>query len=153
MEQWMWAVWLGVLLLAIVIEIMTEELVAVWFIGGSVAAIIMSVIAMETIPWWAELIVFAAVSLILLATVRPLAKKYLTRDQIDSNADTLVGRKGVMSKEATDLEYGEVKINGVIWTAIVPNGMNRIETGTKVEVLAIEGNKLIVKPLAVEEKQ
>ena len=40
--------------------------------------------------------------------------------------------------------YGEVKIAGIVWTAIVQNDNDVIEKGDKVKVLAINGNKLIV---------
>ena len=49
-----------------------------------------------------------------------------------------------MQKSADALNYGEVKIAGIVWTAIVQNDNDVIEKGDKVKVLAISGNKLIV---------
>ncbi len=150
MEEWMWAIWLGILIIAIIVEFLTEELISVWFIGGAALALILSSFAYEAIPWWAELIVFVGVSLLLLLIVRPLAKEYLTKDQVDSNADTMVGKLGILTKDVTELDYGEVKISGNLWRAVLPAGEKEIKEGTKVKVIAIEGNKLIVKPLREE---
>ena len=59
-----------------------------------------------------------------------------------SNVKALVGQKGISIDKIVPLHYGQVKLNGEIWTAV---SSEEIETGTLVEVAAIEGVKLIVQ--------
>ena len=44
-----------------------------------------------------------------------------------------------------ELENGEVKINGVIWTAMKMEDATEIQKDAVVEVVAVNGNKLVVK--------
>ncbi|HNX92732.1 MAG TPA: NfeD family protein [Syntrophomonas sp.] len=44
------------------------------------------------------------------------------------------------------LQYGQVKVNGEIWTAI---SNDEIETGSRIEVIDIDGVKLIVQKAVV----
>ena len=148
MEQYMWIVWLALLVLMIVIEAMGPALVSIWFAAGALVSLIISFI--PGVPWWVEVIVFAVVSLVAILAIRPLSKRYFKRNTIRSNVDSLVGRKGVLSEEISPFSAGTCKINDVLWTAICQNDKETIAKDSIVEVVAISGNKLIVKK--VEEK-
>ncbi|MCQ2742433.1 MAG: NfeD family protein [Bacilli bacterium] len=143
MEAYMWAIWLGVFILALVIEGITTELAGVWFAFGALVAMIISFIS--GVPWWVQLIVFIVVSGATLACLRPVVNKFLKRDKVETNVDEMIGKVGVMVKECDELNSGEVRINGVLWTAINTDEKKPLSKGDKVEVLAIKGNKLIVK--------
>ena len=96
------------------------------------------------IDWYIELIIFIVISAASLLCLRPVVNKLLKRDEVKTNVDEIIGKKGIMQKSADALNYGEVKIAGIVWTAIVQNDNDVIEKGDKVKVLAISGNKLIV---------
>ncbi len=139
----MWIIWLAVFVIAIAIEAFTAELVTIWFALGGVIALIISFI--PGAYWWIELIVFMVISVATLLCLRPLATKLLKRNLVKSNVDEMIHKKGKMIKTCDEINHGEVKINGVIWTAISAEEHQEIKEGTLVEVLAVDGNKLVVK--------
>lgn len=147
MEQYMWIVWLVLLVLMIIIEAAGPALVSVWFAVGALVSMIVSFI--PKVPWWVEVIIFFVVSLISFFAIRPILRKRMKRDVIQSNVDSLVGKSGKVNEDIVPLEGGEVKINDVIWRA---NSLDDtlIPKDSIVEVVSINGNKLIVKK--VEEK-
>lgn len=143
MESYMWIVWLGIFVLAIVIEAVTADLVTIWFAIGGVIALIISFI--PGVQWWIEIIVFMVISVATLLCLRPIATKLLKRNIVSSNVDEMIHKKGKMIKGCDEINHGEVKINGVVWTAISSDEHQAIKEGTLVEVLAVDGNKLVVK--------
>ena len=143
MFEYMWAIWLGVFVLALVVEALTSEIVSIWFAVGAVIATIVSLI--PGVAWWVSLIVFIVISVATLLFVRPIVSRYLKRNEVKFNVDELIHKKGHLTKECNKDSYGEVKINGVVWTAISQNDEVVLPVGTYVEVLAITGNKLIVR--------
>ena len=96
------------------------------------------------IDWVVQVLVFVIVSLILILSLRPVTKKYLKRIDVKTNIDTIVGKHGIVVDAIESGERGTVKVDGVIWTAI---SNDDVLSDEKVEVLAIEGNKLIVKAI------
>lgn len=143
MAEYLWIVWLAVFVIALLVEWATSELVSLWFALGALIALVFSIV--PGVAWWVQLIVFAVISFATFLFIRPMLKKLIKRDQVDTNIDEIVGKRGIMTDDYTDLHQGEVKINGVLWTAINTNENEKIEKGTKVTVVAVEGNKLIVK--------
>jgi len=141
-EGYMIFIWLTVFIIAIIVEFATSELVSIWFAGGSIIGLILSCIG--GVPYWAEIIVFIVVSAMLLLLLRPLTRKFLMRNGIASNVDELIGKKATVLKGMDELNYGEVKVYGVIWTAVSSEGAI-INKDDVVEILSIDGNKLIVK--------
>ena len=143
MDSWMWAIWLGVFVLALVIEAIGTDLVSIWFAAGALVALIVSLI--PGVDWWVELIIFMVISIASLLCFRPLVHKYLRRDLINSNIDEMKGKKGLLVEKIDLLHQGVCKINDVRWTAIATDDKTKIPAGSIVEVLAVSGNKLIVK--------
>ena len=152
-EQYMWIVWLALMIIMVIVECMGPALVSIWFAAGALVSLILSLFSLipgVTIPWWVQVIVFVVVSAITLLALRPLSKRYLKRNTISSNVDSLVGKRGLLEEEIKPFEPGVCKINDVSWTAISTNGKETIAVKSVVEVVAIQGNKLLVKK--VEEK-
>ena len=148
MEQYMWIVWLVLMLVMIFIEAMGPALVSIWFAAGALIALILSLFSFipnVTVPWWLQLIVFVVVSTVTLLLMRPLSKRYFKRNVVNSNADSLLGKKGLLEEEVKPFLPGVCKINDVAWTAVSVDGKQTIAKGSVVEVVAIQGNKLIVK--------
>ena len=143
MEQYMWIVWLAVFVISIIIEATTAELVSIFFAAGSVIALIISFI--PGVEWWIELVVFVVVSGATLLGLRPLVNKLLKKEKRNTNVDEMIGKKGVMIKGCDELNYGEIKVNGVIWTAMSEDPKEAISENEVVIITAIQGNKLVVK--------
>ncbi len=151
-EQYMFIVWLGILIIAVIIELATTELLSVWFAGGAILALIVSLI--PGAPFWSEIIVFAIGSLILLLLIRPFAKKRLMKDKPDIrfNVDDMIGKKATVTKRITELERGEILYHGVLWTAESKDGKT-LEKDSIVVILGIEGNKVLVGKAPEDNKE
>lgn len=143
--EWLIFLWLGVIIASIVIESISYDFVSIWFGVGGIVSMILAIIDSTTkltINWAVQLGVFVGVSLILVIIARPIMKKYLKRNDTKTNIDTIVGKHGVVLDAISVDGRGTVKVDGVIWTAVANED---IISDEKIEVLAVEGNKLIVK--------
>lgn len=136
-------VWAVIFALALMAELLTEALVSVWFCVGAIVAFAINFI--PGMPYWGEIIVFVGVSLITFLALRPILQKRLVHLHSKTNVDTMIGKKGIVVKRITSLEKGEVKINDIIWNAIKRDEDDTIEVDSIVEVISIQGNKLLVK--------
>ena len=92
MEQYMWIIWLSLFVLMLVVEGAGPGLVSIWFSFGALIALIISFI--DGVPWWVELIVFVAVSVATLFALRPIVKRFYKRNNIRTNVDSFVGKRG-----------------------------------------------------------
>ena len=137
---WLWA---GIAIASVVLEIATvSALVSIWFAFGALVAMI---IAIFNNTFWIQMVVFLVVSLVLALALRPLTTKLLRGTSIPTNADRLIGQRTTL-KEAIGTEVGTLKAGGLIWNALSNDG-KPIEAGAEVEILAMDGNKLIVKKI------
>lgn len=142
MADYLWAIWLGVFVIALIVEAATTSVVSVWFAAAAIVSMIVSFI--PGVEWWVQIIIFLVLSITALLALRPLINKYMKSNKVETNVDEMVGKKGKMIKAYDELNHGEVKINGVIWTAINTNENEPIPVGETVIVKSINGNKLIV---------
>ncbi len=137
---WLWA---GIAVASVILEIATvSALVSIWFAFGALAAMI---IAIFNDIFWVQITVFLVVSLVLAMALRPITQKLLRGTAIPTNADRLIGMRTKLIQSITD-EMGTLKAGGLIWNAISADG-NPISKEAVVEILAMEGNKLIVKEI------
>lgn len=138
--------WLVVLIAAIVIEIATLGLTTIWFAGGALAALIAAACGLSIVV---QVLLFAAVSLLLLVFTRPLAVKYFNHDRVRTNVESIVGRQGIVTEEIDNLRAtGQVTVGGQEWTARSTDDSVTIARDTVVEVMAVSGVKLIVRKTA-----
>ena len=63
---------------------------------------------------------------------------------VATNADRIIGKHLYLTKEITSTSWGELTCNGVVWNVTSLNNEN-IPANALVEVLKIEGSKLVVK--------
>ena len=138
--------WLGIMVLAIVIEALSLGLTSIWFAAGALVAWLVSLVVAS---FAVQLTVFLVVSLILLIGIRPFAVKGLKIGRYRTNADSLVGQEGFVLKAIEPLTAtGQVKVGAQIWTAFSDESL--VE-GQKVIVQEIQGVKLKVKRVDKEE--
>ena len=144
MSDIMIIIWFAVIIIAALIEINTMDLTSLWFSAGALVAFILALAGLDI---YLQVIVFMVVSLLLLISVRPMVKNYLKTNIISTNIDRLVGKVAICTKDINIGERGEVKIDGKYWLA-VSSGEADIMIDDKVEVLAIEGVKLVVNRIS-----
>lgn len=136
-------VWILIAVVFAIVEAFTLGLTTIWFTVGGVAACIVSLLGG---PILLQVIVFLAVSIILLYFTRPLAEKKLKVGHEKNVLESLIGQTGIVTSEIKPFYTGQVKIKGQIWTAIANDGEATLEKGLEVKIIKIEGVKLIVKP-------
>ncbi len=143
--DFMFWVWLGVIVATAIAEFATMEIVSIWFTIGAIVPFILA--ATNCVRWEIQLVVFVVISAVLIVSLRRITKKFLLKNSNGkTNLDTLIGKELRMLK-GTDFEtIGSVKVNDVVWSAV---GQNRESIGKDeiVEVVKIDGNKLIVKKI------
>ena len=134
----MQTVWLILLIIFAGVEGITAGLVSVWFCAGSLVALIA---------------LFVVVSLVAMALVRPMARKWVQPKLVKTNADRILGQEAVVLEEIDNLRgIGQVKVGGAIWTARSTQD-EPIPKGTLVRVERIEGVKAIVSLAGPTEKE
>lgn len=135
-------IWLVLLIVFAIAEGVTVALVSVWFMGGALAALIAALCGAEL---WLQVVLFFAVSILLLLCLRPLSKRLLKQKKVATNADSNIGREAVVTERIDNLQgSGAVRISGVEWSARSADG-SEIEKGAVVRVLRIEGVKVCVE--------
>ncbi len=142
MENIMVWIWLAVTVIAIVVEIITPELVSLWFAIGGIVGIAFSFI--PGLPWWGEIIIFAVLSMILLLSLRPVLSKYLKRKSLATNVDRLIGQDIRMITKADFDNLGSAKIGDVVWSVKSEN-QSSLLADEIVRIVAVDGNKLIAR--------
>ncbi|HZJ84734.1 MAG TPA: NfeD family protein [Syntrophomonadaceae bacterium] len=115
-----------------------------WFVWLALSALIIAVGAKFSIlnSLESQLLIFALTTILFIIFARPLVMKFAKTNERDSNVKALVGQFGVTLTELRPLEFGQVKLNGEVWTAI---SEETIDIDSRVVVEAIEGVKLKVK--------
>lgn len=135
--------WAALLVLFVVVEASTASLVSIWFVGGSLAALISAVCGAAL---WLQIVLFFGVSAVLLLCLRPFLKKYVTPHKTPTNVDALIGRQAVVTEQIDNLQgVGAVKLDGAVWSARSEIGVPLPE-GETVEIVRISGVKLYVQP-------
>lgn len=143
-EEYMWIVWLSLFAILLIIEASGPALVTVWFAFGALVSLIISFI--PGVAWWVQVIVFAVVSIATLLVLRPIAKKMsLRKNVMQTNVDSFIGKRGYVIEDIEFLRPGAVKIGDVSWTALPQDEKEKILENEIIEVVAVDGNKLIVK--------
>lgn len=131
--------WLILCIILVVVECLTINLVCIWFALGALVASISSLFLPDTMM---QAAVFVFSSILFFFLLKPFSKKILNRNLERTNLDRAIGQIGVVTEEITKLEPGEVKVDGKKWSAV---SSRKIKVGSKVEILSIEGVKLLVK--------
>ena len=138
----MWYLWLIAAGIFFIVEIATTGFLIFWLGISSILAMITSFI---TDSIFIQTAVFVISSVILIPLTTPFVKKYVDKGKTTAtNAYSLIGKTGIVTVDINTLDAtGQVKVNGEVWSA---KSDNNIVKGTEIEVLKIDGVKLIVSP-------
>ncbi|MEV5984367.1 NfeD family protein [Streptomyces sp. NPDC052051] len=90
-----------------------------------------------------QVIVFAVVSVALIAVVRPIAARHRSQPQLSTGIDALKGKQAVVL-ERVDGAGGRIKLAGEIWSARSLDTGRAYEVGEEVDVVDIEGATALV---------
>lgn len=135
-------VWLGVVVISLILEFVTMELVSVWVsIGGFIGM----VLALCGVNYIVQLVVAIVVSIACIVGLRKITLKFLNKNQDKTNMDLALGTHVKLLEDVTEEKMGSAKYNGVIWSVKCEDETKKLKSGTFVEIVKVEGNKLIVK--------
>ncbi len=133
--------WFVLMCVFLAMEASTVSLVSVWFAAGSLSALVVSLLSG---PEWLQILVFFVVSIVTLASLRPILRKYFTPKLHKTNVDAVVGASGKVVEAIDNIQSaGRVKIGGMEWAARSSDG-EAIPVGTIVAVDRVEGVKVFV---------
>ena len=126
--------WLVVLIVSIGVEVATLGLTSIWFAGGAVVAVIVAAVHG---PVWLQILLFFT---------RPIAVRYFNRDRVRTNVESMIGRQAIVTSEIDNLQgIGQVTVGGQEWSARTEGDGLNLQPGTVVDIVAVNGVKLIVK--------
>ena len=130
--------WLGVVIFLGFIEVITINLVSIWFVVSGIIALIISFITDNFVIQFGTFVVLGTI--LLITTRNTLEKKLVKKEK--TNLDRVVGMIGIVTEEISDNIVGEVKVDGKKWSAV---SKQSLKVGDKVKILKINGVKLEVK--------
>ncbi len=136
-------VWIGVIVAAIVLELLTDQLIAVWFMPSAIVCAILDLCGVP-MPW--QLLVFLLVSVAGIVLSRTLLKKWLRFTKTATNVEAVVGEKCVVTERIDNYAgCGQAKVRGQIWSARSIDDDETFEVGEILRIVAVEGVRIICK--------
>ncbi|MBK9175712.1 MAG: NfeD family protein [Flavobacteriales bacterium] len=141
--QWHW--WAGVAIVLLIAEIFVPGF---WLFCVSMGCFAASAAAGLGAGISVQLLVCATASLIAFFTLRPVLMKRMWKETgVRTNVDALVGQRGRVTEDfEPSLRLGRVAVAGDDWRAECVND-RALRSGDPIEVVRVESNTLIVKPL------
>ena len=137
--------WLVLLIVFLMMEAQTVAMVSLWFGAGALAALITALCGGE---FWLQIVIFFGVSILSLASLRPLARKFFTPKITKTNVDSVIGSEGLVTADIDNITaQGQVKLGAMYWTARSSSGAP-IAEGTRIRVDRIEGVKVFVSEVS-----
>jgi len=133
-------VWAAVFVITLVAELITDELVSVWFCIGSLFALVVAAIFQKY--YWISIIVFIVISSVSLTVFLVFFRKLVFKPAPKTNAQELIGQKFKVC-QATDeaTNHAQVKIRDIVYSA---SSDTKLSVGDEVIIDKIEGNHLLV---------
>jgi membrane protein implicated in regulation of membrane protease activity len=140
--------WLAAMIILILIEIPTVGLTTIWFAIGALVAVIASVIGLG---FACQVVVFIAVSIVMLVFTRPWAMKYINANRTKTNYEGIIGKVVRITQDVDNIsETGCCLVNGQEWTVRAVDENVKIPSGKLAKVVDIRGVKLIVEEVKEE---
>lgn len=136
-------IWLAVVVVSAIIEAISWDMTSIWVTCGGIIALILCACGVP-ILW--QLVPFIVITVLCIIFLRPLVKKSISKDTVNTNISSFIGQKAKIVTEISEFSNGTITINGITWSAQSKDGLP-IATGTEVEIVEVLGNKLIVKQL------
>ena len=137
--------WAVLLVAFVVVEFATYGLTSIWFALGALGALISAAVSPASL--WLQVAIFLVVSGVAIYYTRPLAKRYHKANRTATNANRVLEMVGVVREPVDNLStQGTVYVGGKLWSARTEE-REVIPVGTQVDILRIDGVKLIVRPI------
>ena len=146
-----WKVWVIAAIVLFIAEIVIPGFLVACFGVGCLASAVVAAVDLG-LKW--QLLAFSIGTLVVYFTIRPLFLKHFYNkvSPVKTNVDALVGIVGVVTETLdADAHTGRVKVRGEDWRGVAADE-SVIEAGRKVEVVQVDGTKLVVRPVAATQE-
>ena len=147
----MWSIiWLALFVVLIVFEAVTTGLFTIWFAGGALIALLVSLFLDM---WVVQMVVFLIVSFLLLYFMRPVAMRKFNAKRLKTNVEDITGREAKVTELIDKLNASVTAIlNGLEGSARSVEDSVTIPVGERVLVREVRGVKLIVEPIGTDKE-
>ena len=135
-------VWIVIAVIFAVAEGLTSSFITIWFTIGAAASAVVAAVG-GGVPL--QIVIFFVVSVLLLIFTRPILVKRLKLGKEKNYTEQLEGKTGLVIEEIKPFGSGQVKVRGIVWTAVGETEDFAAEKDSIVEIVRVEGVKLIVK--------
>lgn len=140
-----WLIWLLVACFFAVAEIFTAGFMVIWLGVAALASLVFSLIFPKAIA--AQIIIWGILSIILVLYTKKFADK-VNPTVAQTNVYSVIGKKANVIIEINgEKSTGQVKVDGDVWSAKSDDFNTIIPVGSVVEIIRIDGVKVVVKKM------
>ena len=127
--------WVIIILALAIIEVVTINLVTIWYVASAIVALIVSFFIDN---FTVQFSIFVILGTIFLITTKKALDKLIKEKHAKTNLDRIVGMTGIVTEDISKNIVGAVKVDGKIWSA---TSNKKIKKGEVVRVLEINSTK------------
>lgn len=136
-------IWIGIIVLAVVVEVLTDQLVSIWFAPAAVIATVLDFLKADLV--W-QILAFLIASAIGIVIAKVFLKKTKPGAEARTNVDAVIGERCIVTERIDNYAgCGQARVKGQIWSARGAFEDDVFEVGDILDVVAVEGVKLICK--------
>lgn len=136
-------IWIGLFIILLIIEVFTVGLTTIWFAIGALAAAGANTLGANLTI---QIIVFLAVSIMLMIFTRPWAAKHLNKNRLKTNYESKIGEVIKITERVDNLrQTGRSIVDGQEWTVRSQDNNVILEKDELAKVISVSGVKLIVE--------
>ena len=136
-------IWAAAFIIFIIVELATVSLTSIWFAGGALVALVAHLLGAGLVV---QILLFAAVSALLLVLTKPWANKHVNSNIEQTNYTALYGQTVKITEAVNNInQTGKTLINDQEWSVRSENPDETFEVGELADIVSISGIKLIVK--------
>lgn len=154
LTQYIWILWISLVLVAVVLELLTLQLVFLMVAAGCLVGGLGGWLL--HLPWWAQIGGAAVLTGLLVFLIRPLLWRLLVagRPVHRTNVDALAGMTARATAAFTDGGGLARLANGETWTARLDDAHedDAIVVGARLVVTAIDGATAVVTPAPIPDR-
>ena len=145
LAQHLWQMWAVIAVVCLILELTAGDFFILCFSIGAAFAAISAAFGGS---FYVQLFVFAVFTVVSLFLVRPVALRYLHRNDEYrvSNADALIGRRGRVIEAIEAGGFGRVQIDGDVWKAVTKDD-EAVPVGANVRVVSRESIIITVEKM------
>ncbi len=134
------AIWVSVLILALIAEGATAGLVAIWFMPSALVCILLELVGVENL--FLQIAVFFIVSGLLFALFYKKVRRHFAAKGAKTNIDALIGKLATVEVDIPEGGVGRAKVGSQSWSAVT-DANRTVIAGEKIKILSLDGVKLV----------